>query len=62
MKNPFNKYNSLKWCNYPFHPEPLGYCWSYANWMDAGEKPTIKTCKDCEFFRERRIKKPRRSK
>jgi len=25
-------------CNYPFDPSPLGYCWSFASYIDGGEK------------------------
>ena len=55
---PFKKYDSQKlgWCNYPFENNPLGYCWSYANFIDGdfvckGVKITDMTefCKTCDM-------------
>lgn len=35
----FNKYeNPDKRCEYPFEPCAVGYCWSYANFVDDGDK------------------------
>jgi hypothetical protein len=32
----FGKYrNPDKRCQYPFEPNPLGYCWSYAHHVDG---------------------------
>lgn len=36
-KNPYLKYkNPDSRCWYPFEPDPLGYCWGYAQYIDMG--------------------------
>ena len=36
MSNPFEKYkNPDPRCEYCFTPDPVGYCWSYANYVDG---------------------------
>ena len=44
--------NPDKRCSYPFTCDPLGYCWSYAHYVDGNEKfKNIKNiCKNCEFW------------
>lgn len=49
----FTKYRKKKHCRYPFSPEPLGYCWSYANAVDEGiadEEFEKATCNGCKFY------------
>ena len=32
----YKKYrNAFGWCSYPWQPEPLGYCWAFAHWVDG---------------------------
>lgn len=40
-------------CTYPFTPDPLGYCWSYANHVDGtlGYEDVEEMCSDCEFWK-----------
>ena len=37
-------------CQYPFTPDPLGYCWSYANHVDGTEgfEDMAKICPGCD--------------
>ena len=44
--------NPDKRCTYPFTPDPLGYCWSYANHVDGTERfeDMDKICPGCEFW------------
>ena len=43
-------------CTYPFEPNALGYCWSYANFVDGtfpwANKPMESTCKGCELWKK----------
>ena len=55
--NKYDKYqNKDSRCCYPFEPNPLGYCWGYANWVDEGKKDYeefVKThCEKCDKWRE----------
>lgn len=52
-KNPFLKYeNKDPRCDYPFTPDPLGYCWGYANNVDENKtkEECDKYCKGCEMW------------
>ena len=66
MKNPYKKYrNPDKNCQYPFTPDPVGYCWGYATLIDNLTCPTCKRiikpdemivrslCSGCEFWKGR---------
>lgn len=49
----FKKYrNPNKNCTYPFEDNPLGYCWSYACYIDGDERfKNIKSiCKGCDYW------------
>jgi len=57
----YEKYQNKKgWCDYPFSPDPVGYCWSYATFIDGnlmvkGKKITTDKqlknyCKNCDCF------------
>ena len=41
-------------CKYPFEPDPLGYCWSFAIHVDKKHTPEqiFKSCIHCELFTE----------
>ena len=45
--------NPDKRCTYPFTCDPLGYCWSYANYVDGDErfKDIEAICKNCEMWK-----------
>ncbi len=56
----FKKYrNPDPRCTYPFDPSPLGYCWSFAQYVDDGwsglkrgkEKGMETICKGCECWK-----------
>ena len=50
-----NKYkNPDPRCKYPFTPDPVGYCWSYANYIDGAKdfEDMSKRCPDCEYWKE----------
>ena len=52
-KMKYAKYkNPDKQCQYPFDPNPFGYCWSYATMVDkkATRDEIIAMCKSCEYF------------
>lgn len=52
----FIKYrNSDDKCTYPFTPDPLGYCWSFAHHIDKtkGYEDMEKICKNCECWKEK---------
>lgn len=45
-------YTPPKWCKYPYEPDPLGYCWSWALHQDGDAR--FKDARDgfclgCEF-------------
>ncbi len=50
-------------CSYPFDDCPVGYCWSYANYVDGTRGfPTTniemdKLCSGCEFWGQGEIRK-----
>ena len=50
----WEQYHKKENCGYPFTPEPLGYCWSYATDVD-NEVPAKETeathCRHCEFYK-----------
>lgn len=49
----FEKYkNTDPGCTYPFEPDPLGYCWSYAHHTDGNPafKNMKKICEGCELY------------
>lgn len=56
LMNKYTKYKNKDRCTYPFQPESLGYCWSYANWIDDGKKDykefVKRYCLNCEFGKE----------
>lgn len=41
-------------CTYPFTCDPLGYCWSYANYVDGTEKFEDMSiiCPGCDCWKE----------
>ena len=41
-------------CQYPFEPMSLGYCWSYAHYVDgdAGFEDIESVCKNCELWQD----------
>jgi hypothetical protein len=41
-------------CTYPFTPDPLGYCWSFAHHIDKtkGYEDIEEICKNCECWKE----------
>ncbi len=50
---PWDKYrNPDPRCRYPFTPEPLGYCWSYANHVDGtkGFEDMARICPECDEY------------
>ena len=53
-KGYFKYQNQDPRCQYPFENDPLGYCWSYAEWVDNGKKDYDKFietyCKNCDYF------------
>lgn len=61
--NDFTQYeNKNRRCHYPFTPDPLGYCWSFANHVDGDSrfKNIQRICSGCnswagsrEYRRER---------
>ena len=63
MPSSYDKYNSnkkLSWCDYPFEPCGLGYCWGFATRVDKGkgsEKDMKKFCEGCECNQKRTKKK-----
>ena len=57
LRELFNRYkNPDPRCEYPFTPDPVGYCWSYANHVDGD--PQFKNldaiCKGCECFKPKK--------
>ncbi|KKL79831.1 hypothetical protein LCGC14_2010860 [marine sediment metagenome] len=51
MRNPFLKYeNKDKMCEYPFTPDPAGYCWTYANYIDQTTGFEVLNCEGCECY------------
>ena len=54
-------HNKDKRCRYFFEDHPLGYCWSYATWVDAHrmdpkyagsyEEFVEKNCKQCDEWK-----------
>jgi acetyl-CoA carboxylase alpha subunit len=51
----FEKYrNPSRHCRYPFTPDPVGYCWSYACHVDGDAKfADIKAiCTGCELHKK----------
>lgn len=53
MENPFLKYeNKNDSCEYPFTPDPAGYCWSYASHVDGTEgfEDMDKICMNCDCW------------
>jgi len=48
-KNPSRK------CQYPFELNLLGYCWSYANYVDGDQrfKNIKEICRTCEMFKRK---------
>lgn len=51
----FEKYRKPEKCSYPWSPEPLGYCWGYAENKDAGmtdEEIEKELCEGCEYKEE----------
>ena len=60
-KNPLLKYrNPDPRCTYPFESSFVGYCWSYANYVDDGETFLKKNkkkrfediCMGCDLFKD----------
>jgi len=53
-KEDIMKYKPPEWCLYPFEPNPMGYCWSWAHHIDGtiGFKRIKGLCKTrpCEFY------------
>ena len=54
--------NPDKRCTYPFSPDPLGYCWSYAEYVDgnSGKKTSDdmkKICRGCECWNASKMDK-----
>jgi hypothetical protein len=50
--NIYSKYrNPDPRCGYPFTPEPLDYCWSWANRVDRHKTANCDGCKGCDMFR-----------
>jgi len=48
----YEKYhNSDPRCAYPFSPEPLGYCWGYALYVDG--KRGYPCTKGCDMWEEK---------
>jgi len=48
--------NKDKRCTYPFTPDLLGYCWSYALFVDGSEEKSYQEfcnehCKNCEYWK-----------
>lgn len=41
-------------CTYPFEPNAIGYCWSYAHHVDGTSKfeDILKICEGCELWNE----------
>jgi hypothetical protein len=41
-------------CHYPFEPNPVGYCWSYAHHVDGtpGFEEMSKICPGCDMFKK----------
>jgi hypothetical protein len=52
MAEQFHKYDN-KDCDYPFTPDPVGYCWTFAHHIDGTEgfEDLQSKCKGCEFVR-----------
>ena len=59
-KHPLNKYeNKDVRCTYPFECSMVGYCWSYANYVDnpkaflgrAGKQKMEDICIGCELWK-----------
>jgi len=51
--NPFVKYrNPDRRCTYPFTPDPVGYCWTYAHHVDGTPGFENPECVGCECFEE----------
>lgn len=55
--NKYDKYhNRDSRCHYPFENNPLGYCWSFAGFVDGGKRDYEefeKThCEKCDEWRE----------
>ncbi|GEM_PF-2912563 len=48
------KYKPPEWCDYPFTPDPMGYCWSWAQHIDGTHEfkniKNICKCRPCEFY------------
>ena len=56
-ESPYDKYrNPDPRCRYPFTPDPVGYCWSYAHHVDGTKKEL--TCDTCEFWRPQFKERP----
>ena len=54
MKKPYLKYkNPDKRCKFPFFPESIGYCWSFAEHVDykTSKEEMIKKCEKCEYWK-----------
>jgi len=55
--NPYLKYrNPDPRCKYPFTPDPLNYCWGYAEKVDEGasKKEIEQFCEGCEYWKGRK--------
>jgi len=41
-------------CTYPFTPDPVGYCWSYACHVDGESRfeDMLKICAGCECWKD----------
>ena len=49
----YDKYeNKSPRCEYPFTSDAVGYCWSYAHYVDGTEKfqDIERICKTCDMF------------
>jgi len=61
-KNKYEKYRKKENCNYPFKPERLGYCWTWAKEIDGdfahdetrgrltNECYEKIVCRQCEYY------------
>ena len=49
-ENPYLKYENKDNCSYPFTPDPSGYCWAYASYIDKAKGFEKLDCSKCEFL------------